>query len=949
MRRIERKIAIKGSISRCNGTVPGAIKIWRTPVGDFMSRKEAELAIMQTSYQLDTIKLDFTYGDIDIAQNPQGNYGLVPFNITESAMTGDSGSTATVPYAEIIEWYGFLKKYYETIGDDESAEQHYLLETSGENVSPQLLREAKEEDDKVKNINSHFANGDAKTWIEKNILGYEGNTTTTFGVVSNNDDVSSKGYFTLPILMTSNIDDMGQMTVFNDEHEPEDYHNSDEISDYRLGEVYNNITYVDEDKNLIQLNSDYIIHKFIVQVPNTADTGVTPVAVELTPNYGGASKTPSYSFKEFCVGKTKYEGNEAYVYAMKYYDWLIFWDEMYDIKSTDMASSDHSFNINSSPAYTTHDIDGNIVPFRDELSAEEYITKTYPLEGVGDYGFFVIKGNKYEVKYNRFVTLVDEASPFNGYRFPVYEIKKNASNDVILYYTIVNGRKYLGSLQGGAALPVFYFEKPNGCDKGTPSIVDEFKTLYIEYEDAYIPLDSATGDLQYQTVTLEDTAISGITNIKDVNVYRRLRFYTSIDGEIYYVLYKPLENERDTLYIITDDNISSGATGYTITQKLINKLPKDCFLCTVNIGEKTVLLTYNNVFEPTSLITGYTTSRLHMVRDAEIATDALGNQLPGIFEFDYDADLEKNRNKKFVNSKYNEPYDGMLLEIPYHIGNTNEIENAENMVIGDILSELFIIPYDADGNEVPLSVINDSDDDIDIEKNKFYASEMTLDDMCNRKLSETIIEPLFKSPKVSSVKLFVRYQIGAELRSKTFKDSTGTKELKLKAYFPRVTEGTLSAGVSYTEQFNLVEKTFKYYSDDDIVSVVRYYDLEPEEIREYINNDFENDPESEQQAKFSLAVNVFGRSGRYIWANTIPGTNSSIDGYKFDAYNGEMLSPTYRSETMFGISVPQNIDNNIYIDRGINALFEKQMKLNEAKTLDALTLYGNKYFNIDND
>ena len=184
MRVLKRKIALNNSISRFNGTVPGVVKIWRTPVGDFMSRKEAELAIMQTSYQLDVIKMDFTYENIDIAQTPQGNYGLIPFNITESAIT-QTESDNTIPYSEVIGWYGFLKKYYEVIGNDGTAEKHYLLETGEENISSEHLREAKEEDARVKKIKSYFGDRDPIKWIEENLLGKNNVTKTVNGVICN--------------------------------------------------------------------------------------------------------------------------------------------------------------------------------------------------------------------------------------------------------------------------------------------------------------------------------------------------------------------------------------------------------------------------------------------------------------------------------------------------------------------------------------------------------------------------------------------------------------------------------------------------------------------------------------------------------------------------------------------------------------------------------------------
>ena len=42
----------------------------------------------------------------------------------------------------------------------------------------------------------------------------------------------------------------------------------------------------------------------------------------------------------------------------------------------------------------------------------------------------------------------------------------------------------------------------------------------------------------------------------------------------------------------------------------------------------------------------------------------------------------------------------------------------------------------------------------------------------------------------------------------------------------------------------------------------------------------------------------------------------------------------------------ENVDSDIYIDRGINAAFEKHLKLGEVTSLEALEQYGNGYFKI---
>jgi hypothetical protein len=62
-----------------------------------------------------------------------------------------------------------------------------------------------------------------------------------------------------------------------------------------------------------------------------------------------------------------------------------------------------------------------------------------------------------------------------------------------------------------------------------------------------------------------------------------------------------------------------------------------------------------------------------------------------------------------------------------------------------------------------------------------------------------------------------------------------------------------------------------------------------------------------------------------------------------------MVAPVFRQEYNLGTSISQNIDTNIYIDRGINAAFETHLKLMEAHTLESLENYGNGYFKINKD
>ena len=68
-----------------------------------------------------------------------------------------------------------------------------------------------------------------------------------------------------------------------------------------------------------------------------------------------------------------------------------------------------------------------------------------------------------------------------------------------------------------------------------------------------------------------------------------------------------------------------------------------------------------------------------------------------------------------------------------------------------------------------------------------------------------------------------------------------------------------------------------------------------------------------------------------------------------DSYNGIQAYPIFKEEYLMGVSSLENVDANIYIERGINAAFEKHLKLGEVKSLDDLLQYGNGYYKIMED
>ena len=88
-------------------------------------------------------------------------------------------------------------------------------------------------------------------------------------------------------------------------------------------------------------------------------------------------------------------------------------------------------------------------------------------------------------------------------------------------------------------------------------------------------------------------------------------------------------------------------------------------------------------------------------------------------------------------------------------------------------------------------------------------------------------------------------------------------------------------------------------------------------------------------ADFRFKINIFS------------GDTDTFNGQEdMEEYNGMQVLPVFREEYRFGISSMENVDSDIYIDRGINAAFEKHLKLGEVTSLEALEQYGLNFFKI---
>lgn len=117
--------------------------------------------------------------------------------------------------------------------------------------------------------------------------------------------------------------------------------------------------------------------------------------------------------------------------------------------------------------------------------------------------------------------------------------------------------------------------------------------------------------------------------------------------------------------------------------------------------------------------------------------------------------------------------------------------------------------------------------------------------------------------------------------------------------------------------------------------IVKYFKLDP-----YIDN---NGIYDYQKTKFEIAI----VGDKIISANNMGGNVSCSGGrVQFSVENGKnvrdyIAAPVFRQEFNLGSSYYQNIEADIYIDRGAVSAIDRHLKLQEIRTLESMENYAN--------
>ena len=309
-----------------------------------------------------------------------------------------------------------------------------------------------------------------------------------------------------------------------------------------------------------------------------------------------------------------------------------------------------------------------------------------------------------------------------------------------------------------------------------------------------------------------------------------------------------------------------------------------------------------------STVVGRTISKLLPLKSLDILTDDIGNKIDGIYN-------------NYSNATNHQPIMGTTLEIPYMVGNVANVypikvsETDSSLYIGDIITSITLYCKNYIGDDVTntggtiitastvsdllTAISNDAEANVEAIKDTIYG--------------------------------IITYHVGATIK---FDSSTTTYSLA----------PNYDSGVKYTENVTFNKTVVDYYlstPQKDVIPTKRNgveahsvsYPIYVYEMTQDVQTvKIEAYDETYECPMADFEYKVFNQ---YL-------TNTD----DLDETNGVEYQPVMMEEFNVGSSMVQNVENDIYIDRGISAAFEKHLKLGEVSTLEALINYTNGYFDL---
>lgn len=571
------------------------------------------------------------------------------------------------------------------------------------------------------------------------------------------------------------------------------------------------------------------------------------------------------------------------------------------------------------------------------------------------YGYFSINDTIYDVEVKNYVIYEsnNEDSTINGKIFPVNKTFNGT------YYVNINGRKYFPIKINNSYY--FNFNDNNICQ------VKSSYTSKMYGETRMVIYDDNVYLLEYDNKIGSDiiTIDNGFSTIK----YQKILYYFIEDVVTYYIVGN---NEN---MIISD--------GYILTRDEDN----DCFYTTFNevtdvwvcnsyypyFNTKTVHLLYKYDLHLCSIISGNTDSKLSSIRSLKLLTDDNNNVLPGYYDFTPNKETEREWvlngmiESQRTNSKNSTPYDGMQLDLYYKVG------NVSNLSLNESLTE--------NGNPFKKYYNGNIIDNM-----KFYFTNISDGSICTDTLVE-MSNSMFSNGNYVMVynKSYDRdySYIGRKDTLKaiglcrTLRDNYTNKDLvddkiycKIEYYIDAIIHEVVTTAVSeydesilynfdsYELEKNDIKTSFKYHYGIKYIDTVEL----KENLCEYML--YNGTVYYLKFFEFVYPMRFFSINGKikleqtsseffmpillYLYGeDEINKVHPYYDkGNGFDERNNLDVYPLFRHDYQIGISTPQNVNSDIYIDRGIHKAFDKHIRLQEINTMEALENYSNGLFKI---
>lgn len=747
----------------------------------------------------------------------------------------------------------------------------------------------------------------------------------------------------LPTELQLSIDDMGEFSIFSTDYElGKDYR----VAHYGDSANTHSGTVVTMDGNSMYLSGDSLGFSFNPEymdkyASSCMTCGYEGVFSEICPKCGGRNirhgAWVSYTEKYINDNKDEFFTNVTYY----------TYDEN-NVKHTGTGSIDNAKN-----------------------EIKKKLTKNYPLTTCEN-GWILIDGVLYEIKEAEF----GKYDQNNIYlKDNTYLVFREDVTDTP--YTFVNGKKIFADFYPAKDNGVFYFPFFLSEDA---SFVEKCSGKLFNIEN-YMQFERYKRSKQIYYIEYHG---------KVYNLGNVIQDSYEIDGNEYYKVNGYTVDEYGyTLYCINgdvkfynDESVIGGLEDYALegygTPSCMVEDNNNIIKIEPILDDEHSIFTIYSVDE----ITGQTVSKLSDIRLYNVLTDDVGNTIEGIYDV---------RAVGTSGATAHQPPQGTELELIYQVGNTANIQrfsqtsddmdgvitakaknkqsDFRNYFVGDIITKMTFYYKDYEGNIVNDTVryVELGSDDVkyiyNYNSSEKYSIPSGYTSLKAIQLATEVKDTLEESGKTKymydDIYCDITYYVGATLSRKEGKEynlaskARDDKHKTSKDVSDEQYHYYSNYGVEYTETVRFAKTNWEYYlkkpkDEDSIlpskrkkpcnhsVSYPIYVYVLTQDLTRVDESQYKTEY-SVPMADFKFEINIFSGNGDTFGEKYLE---------EMATHNNSQVFPTYREEYRFGVSSIENVDSDIYIDRGINAAFEKHLKLGEVTSLEALEQYGNGYFKI---